>query len=219
MNELAGGVVLGRVVAEKAQIQKIGGTRQKFERREIALIQRAGVGPNPADAVLLEQTNDVRSMPARVPKFNRKSKTFWKLDEEFSQCLPAILGREGRRELNEYDVELGFKRLNRAQERADLFRAVAQSADVRDFTGKFAAETKRGWRLFDPASDRVLVRNMVKGRIDFHSRQIASVKLERLGIGQARGIEVSLPFRETPRAHADSDFLLVFEVQTRPNLC
>ena len=84
---------------------------------------------------------------------------------------------------------------------------------MRDFAGKFAAETKGSGSQFDPAPDRVLARYAVKGRIDFDCGKIAGIKFEPSGIGQFSRIKASAPFRETPGAGADSNFLLVGKVQ------
>src|SRR5205085_10860185 len=92
---------------------------------------------------------------------------------------------------------------------------IAQPADVRDLARKFAAETKGRWSQFDPAPDRVLGRDVVKGRIDFDCREIAGIKLEPFGLGQFRGIKASAPFRKAPGAGADSNFLLIGKVQTQ----
>src|SRR5438477_13154198 len=72
VNEFSGAVIFCRVIAEQAQIKEIGRARQKSERREIALVERAGIGPNPADARLFEQANNLRPMPAGMTKFNRE---------------------------------------------------------------------------------------------------------------------------------------------------
>jgi len=94
VNKFARAIVLGRVVAEHSQIKEIGRAWQKFERREIAFVKRAGVGPNPTNATLLEQPYDVRTVPACVPEFDCEPKSFWKLDEKLAQSLAAFLWRE-----------------------------------------------------------------------------------------------------------------------------
>src|SRR5439155_14561283 len=74
MNEQAVAVVFGGVIAEQPQINKIGGLGQEFERSKIAFVQRAGIGPNPANSTLFQKTNDLRPMPARVTEFDGESK-------------------------------------------------------------------------------------------------------------------------------------------------
>src|SRR5438270_5662371 len=123
MHEKTLAIVLGRVIAEQPQIKEISRARQKFERCEIALVQRTGVGPNPANPILFEQTNDLRPMPTGMTKFDREPKTFRKLDEKFSQRLPAIFRRERGRQLNQDNLKLRFKRFDRAQKRGQLVRA------------------------------------------------------------------------------------------------
>src|SRR6266550_1969370 len=84
---------------------------------------------------------------------------------------------------------------------------------MRDLARKFAAETKGSGSQFDPAPDRVLARYAVKGRIDFDCGKITGIKFEPLGIGQFSRIKASAPFRETPGAGADSNFLLTGKVE------
>ena len=184
MNEFAGVVIFGRVIAEQTQIKKIGRPRQEFERREIAFIERTGVGPNPANAVLFQQADDLRPVPAGMTKFNGKPETFRKLHQKFSQDLSAILGRERWRQLNQHNLELGLERLDRAEKRVQFGGAIAQPADMRDFAREFAAETKGSGSQFDPAPDRVLGRDTVKGRIDFDRGKIAGIKFEPFGLRQ-----------------------------------
>ena len=45
-------VVFGRVIAKQAQVKKISGAWQKFEGGKVSLVERSGVGPDPANAVL-----------------------------------------------------------------------------------------------------------------------------------------------------------------------
>jgi len=142
VNEFSGAVIFGRVIAEQAQIKEIGRARQKFEGREIALVKRAGIGPNPANAALFEQANNLRPVPAGMTKFNRETKTFRKLREKFSQDLSAIFGSKGWRQLDQHNLELRFKRLNRTQKRIQFGRAIAQPANMRDFSWELATKTK-----------------------------------------------------------------------------
>ena len=82
-----------------------------------------------------------------------------------------------------------------------------------DFARKFAAETKGSRSQFDPAPDRVLGRDTVKGRIVFDRGKIAGIKLEPFGLRQFGRIKASAPILETPGAGADSNFLLVGKIQ------
>src|SRR5258708_3813135 len=119
-----------------------------------------------------------------MTKFNGEAETFRKLHQKFSQNLSAILGRERWRQLNQDDLKLRLERLDRAQKRVQFGGAIAQPADMGDFAREFAAETKGGWSQFDPAPDRVLGRDAVKGRIDFDLGKIAGIKLEPFGLRQ-----------------------------------
>ena len=99
-------VVFRCIITEQTQVQKVSSARQEFERRKIAFVERTGVGPNPANAVLFQQPDDLGPVPAGVTKFNRKPEAFRKLDKKFSQNLSAILGRERGRQLNQHNLEL-----------------------------------------------------------------------------------------------------------------
>ena len=74
MNVFAVAFVFRRVIAEQSQIKKIGRARQKFERREIAFVQRGGIGPDPADAMFFQKMNDLGTMPGWMTKLDRETK-------------------------------------------------------------------------------------------------------------------------------------------------
>src|SRR5689334_9954582 len=101
MNPLAIAVVLAQRVTEQAQVKKIGRDRLELERRLVAFVERAGVGPNPADAVFFQQMNDRTLMPAGMAKFNRKAKIRRQLGKEFAESALFISRRIGRRKLNQ----------------------------------------------------------------------------------------------------------------------
>ena len=44
--------VFGCVIAKQTQVKKISGARQKFEGSKVSLVERSGISPDPADAVL-----------------------------------------------------------------------------------------------------------------------------------------------------------------------
>src|SRR5436190_13754508 len=121
-------IVFRAVIAEEAQIQKIGRARQEFERREIAFVQRAGVGPNPADAVFLEKMNELRTMPAGVTELDRKAEVARELFEEFPQRLTPIFWDEGGRQLNQDNLKLRLERFDRAQKSGEVSSAITQTA-------------------------------------------------------------------------------------------
>src|SRR5207247_672483 len=67
-------VVFCGVIAEQPDIQKVGCTRLKFERRKIPLVQWRSIRPNPADPMFFQKMNELRPMPAGMPKFDGKTK-------------------------------------------------------------------------------------------------------------------------------------------------
>src|SRR4051794_29665927 len=67
-------IVAGADVAQQADVEEIGRARPKLERGEIAFVKRAGVAPDPADAVFLEEVNDLRPMPAGVAEIDGEAK-------------------------------------------------------------------------------------------------------------------------------------------------
>src|SRR4030095_15699712 len=99
-------IVFRCVIAKQSQVKKIGRARQKFEGRKISLVERSGIGPYPADAVLFQQPDKLRSMPAGVAKFDRKPEISRQLHKKFAQRLLAVGRRQRRRELNENHLEL-----------------------------------------------------------------------------------------------------------------
>src|SRR4030095_5644526 len=109
-------IVFRCVIAEQTQIEKIRGTRQEFERSKIPLVKRRGVGPYPANAVFLQKTNDLRSVPSGMTKFNRETEIARQLRKKFTQRRFAIFWGKGGRKLDENDLELRCKRGNGAKE-------------------------------------------------------------------------------------------------------
>src|SRR5262249_35101374 len=93
-------IVFGCVIAEQTQVKKISCAWQKFERRKVSLVERSGIGPDPADAVLFDQANKLRPMPARVAKFDGKPEVPRQLRQELAQRVFSVCGCQGRRELN-----------------------------------------------------------------------------------------------------------------------
>ena len=90
MDMAAINVVFGCVIAKQSQVKKIGGARQKFKGRKISFVQRGGVGPNPADAVLFQQPDKLWPMPAGMSKFHRKPEIPRQLHKKFTQRLFAV---------------------------------------------------------------------------------------------------------------------------------
>ena len=202
-----------RVIAKQAQIDEIGCARQKFEWREIAFIQCAGVRPHPANAVFFQKPNDLRPMPSGVAKFNRVAKIPWQLFKEFAQCRFAFLGRERRRQLNQQNVQLRREHFQSAQEGMQFTRAIIQPPNMCDLAREFAGETKFVAGHFQPAPQRVLCRDAVKSRVDLNCGKVTSIKLEPLCRRKILRVKAPAPFFIAPRARADADFLLVGEIQ------
>ena len=211
-------IVFGRIIAEQPQVKKIGGAGKKLEGRKIAFVERAGIGPNPADAALFQKSDDLRAMPTGVTKLNGESKIARQLGEKFAKRLPAVFGRERWRQLNKNDLQLRHERFDGAQKRIELRAAITEPANMSDFAGKFAAEPKRGRGHLHPALHSIFRRCAVKGRVDFNSREIARVKFQPLGLRQIRWIKSSSPIVETPGARADANLLLVGQIQAEVKL-
>src|SRR5262245_16732124 len=94
-------VVFGRVIAKQTQVKKIGGARQKFEGRKVSLVERSGIGPDPANAVLFHQPNKLWPVPASVAKFDGKPEIPRQLRQELAQRLFSVCGCQRRRKLDE----------------------------------------------------------------------------------------------------------------------
>ena len=118
-------VVFGRVIAKQTQVEKISGAWEKLERRKVSLIQRSGIGPNPADTILFDQPDELWPVPASVPEFNRKPEIPWQLQEELAQRMLAVARGQRGRKLDEDDLELWSEWLDRAKKRDQLIRAIA----------------------------------------------------------------------------------------------
>ena len=72
--------------------------RLKFEGRLVAFVQRAHVGPDPADAMFLEKPNEMRPMPAGMAEFDRETKIARQLRDEICArpiSLPSACRKAG----------------------------------------------------------------------------------------------------------------------------
>src|SRR4051812_48425484 len=74
MDVLSVAIVFGAVIAQQPQIKEISRGRKELERRQIAFVERTGVGPDPADPMLFQEPNVVRAMPAGVAEFEGETK-------------------------------------------------------------------------------------------------------------------------------------------------
>jgi endonuclease III-like uncharacterized protein len=82
MDMVAINVVLRRIIAQQTQVKKVGRAWQKFERRKVSLVQSGGIGPDPADSILLQHADKLWAVPSRVPKFNGKPEIARQLDQK-----------------------------------------------------------------------------------------------------------------------------------------
>src|SRR6266700_883567 len=117
MNVSAIDIVFRRVIAKQTQIEKIRSARQEFERSKISFVKWSGVRPYPADAMLFQKPDKLRPMPAGVTKLNREAEIPWQLVEKIAQRQLAILRREGRRKLDQNNVEFCSKWFDGAEKR------------------------------------------------------------------------------------------------------
>src|SRR5207249_4708904 len=110
-------VVFRCIIPEQTHVEHIGGARKEFEWRKVAFVERAGIGPDPADTIFRQKTDDLWSMPAGMTKFNRKTKTPRQLFEKFTKCPLSVPWPKRRRKLDQDNLELWRERLDRAKER------------------------------------------------------------------------------------------------------
>ena len=132
--------------------------------------------------------------------------------------MAAIFGRERRRELNKDDLQFGCEWLDRLQETSHFGGAIAQTADVSDLAWQFTGETKSGRCYLEPTPQSVFRRRAVESAIDFDGRKITGIELEPVRVWQIRRIKISPPFVECPGASADTDFLLIDQIQGQAKL-
>jgi len=206
-------IVFRRVIAQKTQVEKIRRARQKFEGRKISFVDRGRIGPHPANAMFFQKSNDLRSMPASIAEFNRKSEIPRKLLKKLTQRCLAVFWRKGRRQLDENHVKLWRERLHRLEKQVQFRCAIAQPASVRDLPGKFAGEPKSSRCNLDPTTNGRFGGSTVKGRIDFHGGKVIGVKLEPLRLRQIRRIKRAMPVFKSPCARADAYFMLIGQIQ------
>ena len=109
-------VVFRCIIAEQTQVEKIGSAREELEWRKVAFVERGGIGPNPADTIFFQKTDDLRSMPSGMTKFDRETKTSRQLFEKFTKRPLSIPWRKRRRKLDQDNLELWCERLDRAKE-------------------------------------------------------------------------------------------------------
>ena len=163
--------------------------------------------------MFFEEMNDLWTMPAGVTELDRKAEVARESFEKFPQRLTPILWREGGRQLNQDDLKLWFKQLDRTKKGSEFGVAIAQTADVGDFSRKLAGKAKCSGGVFDPAPHNCFPGRSIKGGIDLNGGKIMRIKFQPARRGQIGRIKVSSPFLKTPRASAEPDFLLCGEIQ------
>jgi hypothetical protein len=211
-------VVFGCVIAKQTQVQKIGCAWQKFEWRKVSLVERSGIGPDPADAVLFYQPNELWPMPARVTKFNGKPEIPRQLRQEFTQRVFSVCGCQGRRELNKNHLYLWPEYFDRTEERTQLCSAISETANMGDLTWKLAGKPKAGGSCFGPATNRRFAWRGVKCRIHFNGWEIPGIKFEPMRLRQIVWIKDPAPVVEAPCARAYTYLLLIRELQMDSNI-
>jgi len=124
-----------------------------------------------------------------------------------------LFGIEGRRQLDQDDVQFRGKRLDGMEEGSQLGFAIAQETFVGDRAGQFTGEPERRRRCLDPALDGGIGRNVIKRGIDFHRREITGVKFQPARRRQIGRIKAAAPLFKAPGAGAEPYFLLGQEIQ------
>src|SRR5438045_1445415 len=100
-----------------------------------------------------------------------------------------------------------------AKKKGQVRETGARTAGGGDFARKVAGKAKRRRRVLDPAANSRFGGDVIKGGIDFDGGKIIRVELEPARGREFGRIKITEPFLETPRAGADSDFLLCGEIQ------
>lgn len=163
--------------------------------------------------MFLEQADDLGSMPAGMAELDRKTEVVWKLGKKGTErCFP-VPGRKCARQLHQDNAQLRRERLDRSQEFLKLGAAIVETATVGNLARELASEAKMRRRFFDPAQNGAGLGRGVKGGIDLDRGEKARVPLQPLGWGQPARVKNLAPFLEAPRARADSDFMLMVEIQ------
>ena len=213
MEMAAGDIVFRSVITKQTDVKKIGGARQKFKGRKISLVERSGISPNPADAVLFYQANKLRAMPAGVAKFDRKPEISRQLHQKFPQGLLSVRRRKGRRELNQNHLKFWPERFDCAEEGIQLGSAIAETAAMRNLAGKLAGKPETSRSPFGPTTNGVFRRSSVEGGVHFNRLEIVGVKFQPLRLRQIVRIENIAPVFEAPCARPDANFLLIEKIQ------
>src|SRR4051812_9340862 len=124
MHLFASAVIFGGIITEQPEVQEISCTGEKLEWGKIAFVEWGGVGPDPADAIFLQQMDELREVPARMSEFDGESKRPGQLSEKFAQRQFPVFWSKRRRQLDENDLQLRRQRLDRGKKLVQLVRAV-----------------------------------------------------------------------------------------------
>jgi len=203
------GVVFCCVIAKKTQIKKIGSAWQEFERREVSFVKRSGIRPHPANAIPLQEVDNVRPVPPGMTKFNCETKVLRQSAKKIAQGRLTSLWCERRRKLDKNSLQLWSQRLDCVEKRIQLSVAIAQLAGVGDLARQFTGEPKSDWSNVKPATKGAFRRDTVKRRICFHRGKVFGVEFEPSRIWEIRWIKSAAPVFEAPCACADAYFLLI----------
>ena len=99
------------------------------------------------------------------------------------------------------------------EKRTQLCSAISETANVCDLTGKLAGKPKAGGSRFSPAKNRRFGRHSVKRSIHFDGREMTRIKFEPVRLRQIIRIKHTAPVVEAPCARADTNLLLISEIQ------
>ena len=66
--------------------------------------------------MFFQKANDLRPMPPGVAELDGETEIARQLHQKIAQSGPAVFRREGRRQLNENDLQLGRERLDCTKE-------------------------------------------------------------------------------------------------------
>jgi len=129
-------VVFCGVITEQPDIQKVGCTRLKIRKAQgIPLVQWRSIRPNPADPMFFQKMNELRPMPAGMPKFDGKTKIPRQLLETKSEAalFSHLLGENDGGNWTRMMCNLGASGSTGAQKtRSTLLKQSPQFALVRD---------------------------------------------------------------------------------------
>src|SRR5690606_24297128 len=111
---------------------EVGRDRAEVERAFGLMLERRGIIPDPADAVLFQQVRNAREVPALVAELDGEAEVVRQLVNELAEGELVFPQGEVARELDEHTGQLAAKRCDAGQERREQLLAFAQLVVVRD---------------------------------------------------------------------------------------